>query len=131
MKIFKFFPLACAALMMCACSSDDPGEGKGNPNVAGEAQYLAVNIVNVGTTPTRAGEYEDGIGEESKINKIRFYFFHADGSPYILTETTQPDANWLEEDTHTQSGLAPTNPSSVDQITNAILVIKGVTASAP
>lgn len=131
MKIFKFFPLACAAMMMCACSSDDPGEGKGNPNVAGEAQYLAVNIVNVGTTPTRAGEYEDGIGEESKINKIRFYFFHADGSPYILTETTQPDANWLEEDTHTQSGLAPTNPSSVDQITNAILVIKGVTASAP
>lgn len=129
MKIFKFFPLACAAMMMCACSSDDPGEGK--PNVAGEAQYLAVNIVNVGTTPTRAGEYEDGIGEESKINKIRFYFFHADGSPYILTETTQPDANWLEEDTHTQSGLAPTNPSSVDQITNAILVIKGVTASAP
>ena len=130
MKIFKSFPLACAALIMSACSSDD-GNGSENPNIASEAQYLAVNIVNVGTTPTRAGEYEDGIGEESKINKIRFYFFHADGSPYILTGTTQPDANWLEEDTHTQSGLAPTNPSSVDQITNAILVIKGVTASAP
>lgn len=130
MKIFKLFPLACAALMMSACSSDD-GNGSENPNIASEAQYLAVNIVNVGTTPTRAGEYEDGIGEESKINKIRFYFFHADGSPYILTETTKTDANWLEEDTHTQSGLAPTNPSSVDQITNAILVIKGVTASAP
>ncbi len=130
MKIFKLFPLACAALMMSACSSDD-GNGSENPNIASEAQYLAVNIVNVGTTPTRAGEYEDGIGEESKINKIRFYFFHADGSPYILTGTTKTDANWLEEDTHTQSGLAPTNPSSVDQITNAILVIKGVTASAP
>ena len=130
MRIFKFFPLACAALMMSACSSDD-GNGSENPNIASEAQYLAVNIVNVGTTPTRAGEYEDGIGEESKINKIRFYFFHADGSPYILTGTTKTDANWLEEDTHTQSGLAPTNPSSVDQITNAILVIKGVTASAP
>lgn len=131
MKMFKFFPLACAAMMMCACSSDDPGDGKGNPNVAGEAQYLAVNIVNVGTTPTRAGEYEDGIGKESQIDKIRFYFFHADGSPYILTSITKPDVNWLDEDTHTQSGLAPTNPGSVDQITNAILVIKGVTASAP
>lgn len=130
MKIFKLFPLACAALMMSACSSDD-GNGSENPNIAGEAQYLAVNIVNVGTTPTRAGEYEDGIGEESKINKIRFYFFHADGSPYILKGTTKDDANWLEEDTHTQSGLAPTNPGSVDQITNAILVIKGKTASAP
>lgn len=31
MKMFKFFPLACAAMMMCACSSDDPGDGKGNP----------------------------------------------------------------------------------------------------
>lgn len=130
MKIFKLFPLACAALMMSACSSDD-GNGSENPNIASEAQYLAVNIVNVGTTPTRAGEYEDGIGKESQIDKIRFYFFHADGSPYILKGTTKDDANWLEEDTHTQSGLAPTNPGSVDQITNAILVIKGKTASAP
>lgn len=129
MKIFKLFPLACAALMMSACSSDD-GNGSENPNIASEAQYLAVNIVNVGTTPTRA-DYEDGVGKESQIDKIRFYFFHADGSPYILKKTTKDDANWLEEDTHTQSGLAPTNPGTVDQITNAILVIKGVTASAP
>lgn len=130
MKIFKLFPLACAALMMTACGSDNDIEG-GATNPGGDAQYLAVNIVNVGTTPTRAADYEDGIGEESKIDKIRFYFFHADGSPYILTGTTKPNANWLEEDTHTQSGLAPTNPGTVDQITNAILVIKGVTASAP
>jgi len=90
MKMFKFFPLACAAMMMCACSSDDPGDGKGNPNVAGEAQYLAVNIVNVGTTPTRAAVpgYEDGTTEESKIDKIRFYFFHADGSAYSLKNAT-------------------------------------------
>ena len=27
MKIFKFFPLACAALMMSACSSDNDIEG--------------------------------------------------------------------------------------------------------
>lgn len=131
MKISKLFPLACAALMMTACGSDNDIEG-GATNPGGDAQYLAVNIVNVGTTPTgRAADYEDGIGEESKIDKIRFYFFHADGSPYILTGTTQTNANWLEEDTHTQSGLAPTNPGTVDQITNAILVIKGVTASAP
>ena len=131
MKIFKLFPFACAALMMTACGSDNDIEG-GATNPGGDAQYLAVNIVNVGTTPTgRATDYEDGVGKESQIDKIRFYFFHADGSPYILTGTTKDDANWLEEDTHTQSGLAPTNPGTVDQITNAILVIKGVTASAP
>lgn len=130
MKMFKFFPLACAAIMMCACSSDDPGDGKGNPNVAGEAQYLAVNIVNVGTTPTRAADYEGGIGNESKINRIRFYFFHADGSPYILKNTTKDDANWLEVENPTLKP-ATGNPSTVDKVTDAILVINGVTNSAP
>lgn len=93
MKMFKFFPLACAAMMMCACSSDDPGEGKGNPNVAGEAQYLAVNIVNVGAAPTRGSStdpnYADGTTEENKINKVRFYFFNSDGTPYTLVGTEE------------------------------------------
>lgn len=130
MKIFKLFPLACAALMMSACSSDDAGNGNGNQGVAGETQYLAVNIVNVGTTPTRADGYEDGIGEESKINKIRFYFFHADGSPYILQNTTQTNANWLEVENPVQNSAAD-KTTTVDKVTDAILVINGVTASAP
>lgn len=130
MKIFKLFPLACAALMMSACSSDDAGNGNGNQGVAGETQYLAVNIVNVGTTPTRVDGYEDGIGEESKINKIRFYFFHADGSPYILTGTTKENANWLEVENPAQNPAAD-KTTTVDKVTDAILVINGVTASAP
>lgn len=132
MKIFKFFPLACAALMMSACSSDDPGEGKGNPNVAGEAQYLAVNIVNVGTTPTRAGVYENGTTEESTINKIRFYFFHADGSAYKLEGATVGSVdNYLEKDiTATDMGTAD-GTGTVEKITNAILVINGTTKKAP
>ena len=100
MKIFKFFPLACAALMMSACSSDDAGNGNGNQGVAGETQYLAVNIVNVGATPTRAAVpgYEDGTTEESKIKKIRFYFFHADGSAYKLEGPTVGTVeNYLEK----------------------------------
>lgn len=130
MKIFKLFPLACAALMMSACSSDDAGNGNGNQGVAGETQYLAVNIVNVGTTPTRVDGYEDGIGEESKINKIRFYFFHADGSPYILTGTTKENANWLEVENPAQNPAAD-KTTTVDKVTDAILVINSVTASAP
>lgn len=50
MKIFKLFPLACAALMMSACTSDDASNG-GSTGV-NDPQYLAVNIVNVGATPT-------------------------------------------------------------------------------
>ena len=133
MKIFKLFPLACAALIMSACSSDDAGNGNGNPGAAGETQYLAVNIVNVGVAPTRAGiegDYENGTPNESKINKIRFYFFHADGSPYILQNTTQTNANWLEVENPVQNSAAD-KTTTVDKVTDAILVINGVTASAP
>lgn len=132
MKIFKFFPLACAALMMSACSSDD-GNGSENPNIAGEAQYLAVNIVNVGTTPTRAAVlgYEDGTAEESKINKIRFYFFHADGSAYGLKNATGGVDNYIEK-TITASDINDKDGTeTVDKITNAILVIEGTTKQAP
>lgn len=134
MKIFKFFPLACAALMMCACSSDDAGNGNGNQGVAGETQYLAVNIVNVGATPTRAAVpgYEDGTTEESKIKKIRFYFFHADGSAYKLEGPTVGTVeNYLEKDiTDTDMGTAD-GTGTVGAITKAILVINGTTKKAP
>ena len=136
MKIFKLFPLACAALMMSACSSDD-GNGSENPNIASEAQYLAVNIVNVGTTPTRATEdYVNGTDDENKINTIRFYFFHADGSPYVLTNTTETttgtDVNWLEQNPPiTTTPPTPAGQGTVDKVTEAVLVIQGKSAAAP
>lgn len=132
MKIFKFFPLACAALMMSACSSDNDIEG-GSTNSAGDAQYLAVNIVNVGTTPTRATlpGYADGTAAESKINKIRFYFFHADGSAYGLKNATGGVDNYIEKTiTTTDMGTAD-GTNTVGAITNAILVIEGTTKQAP
>ena len=132
MKIFKFFPLACAALMMSACSSDD-GNGSENPSIASEAQYLAVNIVNVGTTPTRAAVpgYEDGTAEESTIKKIRFYFFHADGSAYGLKNATGGVDNYIEKNITTTDVGTAGGTNTVGTITNAILVIEGTTKQAP
>lgn len=133
MKIFKLFPLACAALMMSACSSDDAGNEGGNPGAAGETQYLAVNIVNVGVAPTRAGiegDYEDGTGLESAISKVRFYFFHSDDTPYILAETTNPNVNYLEVNPVNLTP-DPTENNGIDKISDAILVINGVEPSAP
>lgn len=120
--------------MMSACSSDDAGNEGGNPGAAGDPQYLAVNIVNVGTTPTRANDYEDGKPEENKISKVRFYFFNGDGSPYLIkatgTEVTGGEnKNWLEAtpgDDTTTPGL-----SNVEKITQAVLVIDGVQNAAP
>lgn len=134
MKIFKLFPLACAALMMCACSSDDASNG-GSTGV-NEPQYLSVNIVNVGATPSRAsGDYENGSAEENKINKVRFYFFNGDGSPYLIkatgTEVTGGEnINWLEA-TPGEDTTTPGTSTSVEKITNAVLVINGVQNAAP
>ena len=134
MKIFKLFPLACAALMMSACSSDDPNNG-GSTGV-NDPQYLAVNIVNVGSTPTRAEEYVDGKPEESKITKVRFYFFNNDGTPYLIkapgvTGVSGADnVNWLEASPNDDTEPSGT-PSHVEKITQSVLVINGVQAAAP
>ena len=136
MKIFKLFPLACAALMMSACGSDNDIEG-GATRPGSDPQYLAVNIVNVGTTPTRAGEdYENGTTEESTINKVRFYFFNGDGSPYLIKPTGSEvtggeNVNWLEVTNPTDDTTTPGTSTSVEKITNAVLVINGVQNAAP
>ena len=135
MKIFKFFPLACAALMMSACSSDNDIEG-GATKPGSDPQYLAVNIVNVGTTPTRAGEYENGTEEESKIKKVRFYFFNGDGSPYLIknpnvTEVTGGgNVNYLEA-TPGDDTTTPGSSANVEKITQTVLVINGEQNAAP
>lgn len=89
MKNFKFLSLALAALALGACSSsDDVAEGGGGNSTS----YVTVNIRTVSDLPgTRAGEYdagggtyEDGEGSESTISSVNFYFFNADGSPYLM-----------------------------------------------
>ena len=135
MKIFKLFPLACAALMMSACSSDDPNNG-GSTGV-NDPQYLAVNIVNVGATPSRASEeYENGSADENKISKVRFYFFNGDGTPYLIKApgadgvTGSGTVNWLEA-TPGYDDTTSDTPSHVEKITNTVLVINGVQSAAP
>ena len=135
MKIFKFFPLACAALMMSACSSDNDIEG-GATKPGSDPQYLAVNIVNVGTTPTRAGDYENGTTEESTIKKVRFYFFNGDGSPYLIKNpnvtgvTGGGNVNYLEA-TPGDDTTTPGSSANVEKITQTVLVINGEQNAAP
>lgn len=134
MKIPKLFPFACVALMMTACASDKDEIG-GGTKPGSDPQYLAVNIVNVGATPTtRAAGYENGTAEESAIKKVRFYFFNGDGSPYLIKNPGMGvegggDKNWLEASPadDTTSGT----PSQIEKITQTVLVINGVQSAAP
>lgn len=136
MKISKLFPFACVALMMSACASDKEEIGSGT-RPGSDPQYLAVNIVNVGATPTtRAAEYENGTAEESAIKKVRFYFFNGDGSPYLIKNPGVTgvdgggDKNWLEASPADDTPTSGT-PSQIEKITQTVLVINGVQAAAP
>lgn len=75
----------------------------------------------------KGGTYEDGTEAESKISNVRFYFFNADGSPYILSGSKK---NWL---THTDDLNTNKNdqPNTVEKISNTVLVIKNDERTAP
>lgn len=134
MKIPKLFPFACVALMMTACASDKDEIG-GGTKPGSDPQYLAVNIVNVGATPTtRATDYENGTAEESAIKKVRFYFFNGDGSPYLIKNPGMGvegggDKNWLEASP--ADDTTSSKPSQTEKITQTLLVINGVQSAAP
>lgn len=136
MKISKLFPFACVALMMSACASDKEEIGSGT-KPGSNPQYLAVNIVNVGATPTtRAAEYENGTAGESAIKKVRFYFFNDDGSPYLIKNPGITgidgggDKNWLEASPTDDTPTSGT-PSQIEKITQTVLVINGIQSAAP
>lgn len=110
--------------------------GGGNNNV--DVSYLSVNIQNVGEAMSRAegdgpyddqkgGTYEDGTADESKISNVRFYFFNADGNPYILSGSKK---NWLTptDDFNTDKD---NHPNTVEKISNSVLVIKNDERTAP
>ena len=132
MKISKLFPFACVALMMSACASDKEEIGNGT-KPGSDPQYLAVNIVNVGATPTtRTTDYENGTAGESAIKKVRFYFFNGDGSPYFIKTGIDGggDKNWLEASPADDTPTSGT-PSQIEKITQTVLVINGIQSAAP
>lgn len=137
MKIAKLFPFACVALMMTACASDKDEMG-GGTRPGSDPRYLAVNIVNVGATPTTRAtdDYENGTTDESTIKKVRFYFFNGDGSPYLIKNPGiagvegGENKNWLEASPADDSSTSGT-PSQIEKITQTVLVINGVQSAAP
>lgn len=120
MRIVKLFPFACAAFMMSACASENDDKG-GDTNAEGKAQYMAVNIVSVGTNGSRATEYDHGLPNESTVDNVRFYFFNSDGSPYLLKNNA--DQNWVEPTQKIEDEQKEPNVN-VTKITKSIIVFQ-------
>lgn len=131
-KIMMLSSVLASALMLTvvSCSSDDVTGGDAQTG-NGTTSYLAVNIENVGSAPaSRAyeqggGSYEDGTTEESKITKVRFYFFNGDGTPYLLANN---GVNYLEKEVKTDGA---DHDHTAETKTKAVLVLEGETKAVP
>ncbi|MDD6740966.1 MAG: Mfa1 family fimbria major subunit [Prevotella copri] len=139
MKKFTMLSSVLASALMltvASCSSEDVAGGDAQ-NGKGTTSFLAVNIENVGSAPaSRAytqgtGSYEDGTPEESIINKVRFYFFNGDGTPYLLANndaTQQTSVNYLEQTVEKDGN---DHDHTAETKTKAMLVLKGETKAVP
>lgn len=139
MKKFTMLSSVLASALMltvASCSSEDVAGGDAQ-NGKGATSYLAVNIENVGSAPASrsyeqgGGTYDDGVGAESTINKVRFYFFNGDGTPYLLVNkdaTNEQSVNYLDQIVETDGG---DHNNTAEIKTKAVLVLKGETKAIP
>lgn len=138
MKKFTMLSSVLASALMltvASCSSEDVA-GDDAQIGKGTTSFLAVNIENVGSAPASRsyeqgdGTYENGTQAESKINKVRFYFFNGDGTPYLLVKQDPSQAesvNYLDKSVVQHDN----NDQTVETKTDAVLVIEGNTKTVP
>lgn len=145
MKKFTMLSSVLASALMltvASCSSsDDITGGNGGENADGTTSYIAVNLKTVGNAPTgnarqtrasytdsQNGTYEDGVGVENKITRVRFYFFNADGTPYILNNANSSNVNYIDKTVNANQG---DQSETVEGITETVLVLNGENHVAP
>lgn len=131
-KKFFFLPLL-AALVLAGCSKEESEDAGGN-NGETDMHYLAVSIATTPNAGGRAGEgtdtgssnnpyvqnggsYEDGLEAESKVNKVRFYFFRQTGVAVNVTG----NVNYIDVDYPGTSG--PNTGETVSDELNAVLIV--------
>lgn len=137
MKKFTMLSSVLASALMLtvtSCSSSDDI----TEIAEGSTSYIAVNLKTVGNAPTgnarqtrytdsQNGTYEDGVGVENKIKRVRFYFFNADGTPYILNNVNGK-GNYIEREVNVNPG---NQSQTVEGITETVLVLNGENHVAP
>ena len=140
MKKFTMLSSVLASALMlvvASCSSSDDTGGDAQTG-NGTTSYLAVNLKTVGNAPTgnarqtrytdsQNGTYEDGVGVENKIKRVRFYFFNADGTPYILNNVNGK-GNYIDREVTVNPG---DHSQTVEGITETVLVLNGENHVAP
>lgn len=127
------------ALVLGSCSSSDDLKGSDTGKNGVNISYLTVNINNVGAAPiggrassdydAGGNRYEDGVGIENAINTVRFYFFNADGTPYILNNAgTDGNINYIDKVIEKNGS---DHDHTAETVTKAVLILNGTSNLAP
>ena len=126
LKYWAMSLLACGGMLACTnedVTGENNGQGEGT-----EVSYLAVNIMNAGGPMTRADDYDNGEGNESKIGNVRFYLFTSSGAPY---NCFTGGVNYTDVDPK-PTFADQTDGNNVEKISDAVLVIPtGVQGQLP
>ena len=139
MKKFTMLSSVLASALMltvASCSSEDVAGGDAQIG-KGTTSYLAVNIENVGSAPASraynqgSDSYDDGTTEEGKINKVRFYFFNGDGTPYLLAKKDASQTESVNYLNQTVTTDGKDHDQTVENKTQAVLVLEGETKTVP
>ena len=132
-NLFVMGLLAMSAVSLSSCSTDNDVTGAGiQTQTTSGTSYMSVKIVTPSATTSRADvydEYENGTQAESEIQKIRFYLFNADGTPYVLT-----GGNSYVDVTNSefiQNATEEPDDQTVESYTSAIVVMNGQTNTTP
>ena len=80
MKRNLLFMSMLASLFFAGCSQEEIAPG-GEDNGEATTSYMSVNLMSSDVTGSRAASgYEDGSDAENDVEKVRFYFFTANGA---------------------------------------------------
>lgn len=120
-KSLFFLPLL--ALAFTSCSSDEPANNEGTQS--GEAKYLSINIVATPTNGSKAdpvnnNQYEDGVGKENEVSKVRFYFFNDAKEAAMVKKNGESMVNYYD---WTNPGTGAGDVPNVEKVINAQLII--------
>lgn len=113
---------------LASCSSDD---GVSKKDSTDGSQFMAISIRSIEATPglkAPVDGYESGTEEESKLGTVRFYFFNADGSAFMLSNARRNsrDITFTDDAQHTTDGTG-----TVERQGDAVLVVDGVNGARP
>ena len=121
MKKSFFFSALLAGAVLTGCSNEEPVDnGAGSGDV--DANFLSVQLVTNQPGSRAAGDensYEDGLGTENAVEKVRFYFFYNDGTPAIVKSGA--NVNYAEWNA---SLTGETDKPNVEQTLSTTLIIE-------